>query len=64
MFNSGCPFTAGGLVKPLDDHFIPPHRSVDVVHNTIGDFLGHHAENTDLPHWKTYAHVVTNNISV
>ena len=46
-------FEAGVVVKVFSYHFIPPGQSGDVVHNVSIDFLGHHAEHTDLKHLKT-----------
>lgn len=40
----------GGVVKALDNHFILPGHSGDVVHYMSGDFFGHHAKHTDLQH--------------
>lgn len=38
------------VVKAFWDHCIPPGQGVDIVHNITSDFLGHHAELTDLQH--------------
>lgn len=48
--NSRRQLQAGGGVKALGDHFIPPGQGGDVVHNALSDFFGHHAEHTDLQH--------------
>lgn len=43
-------FKAGGVVKALNDRSVLPGHGRDVVNNTSGDFLGHHAEHTHLQH--------------
>lgn len=48
--NNGCLFYAGGAVTAFNDHFILPGEGGDVVHNVSSNFLGHHAEDTDLQH--------------
>lgn len=48
MSDNGSLFKAGGVVKALNDRFILPGQCGDVVHNECSDFLGHHAEHTDL----------------
>lgn len=50
MSNSESLLKAGGEVKAFNDHFILPSMGGDVVHKVSGDFLGHHAEHTDLQH--------------
>lgn len=52
--SSGSLFKAGGVVKALNDRFVLPGRGGDVVHDAARDFLGHHAEHTDLQHWQTH----------
>lgn len=57
MSNGGFLFNAAGVVKALEDHFILPGHSGDVVCNISSNFLWYHAEHTDLQHCKKHKHI-------
>lgn len=50
MFQGGSLFKTCGVVKALDEVFLPPGLGGDVVHNVAGDFFGNHAEHADIYH--------------
>lgn len=45
-----CPFKAGRMMKAFIDHSLPPGQGGDVDPDLSINFLGHHAEDAEVPH--------------
>lgn len=45
-----CLFEARGVMKVFTDHSVPPGQGGDVGHDLPINFLGHHAEDAEIPH--------------
>lgn len=50
MSKYACLFEAGGMMKISNDHSLPPGHGGDVGSDLSINFLGHHAEDAQVPH--------------
>lgn len=50
MSKYACLFEAGGMMKISIDHSLPPGHGGDVGSDLSINFLGHHAEDAQVPH--------------
>lgn len=54
MSKYGCLFEAGGMMTVSIDHSLPPGHGGDVGPDLSINFLGHHAEDAEVPHWNIH----------